>query len=728
MTVAQASPANSPANDRRAFGAPRAVEHQAPPAQQSIRYLKGVGPHRLSQLEELGIATVEDACYYPPSRYEDRTRLLPIRDARPGQAVTVRGRVITATLRRIRRGQTIFEIVIGDGTGLLRGLWFNQPYLAQQLQAGDELLLYGEVQAGPRPQIIHPELERVEAGDEASVHMGRIVPVYPLASGISQRQLRQIIATAVARGADRLTDVLPEPLRARRGWPALSQAVRDLHFPRGWPALQLARERLAFEELFLFQLALARRRARALLQRKPQSYQIEGELLDGLRRRLPFALTEGQQGVLRELFRDLAQPSPMHRLLQGDVGCGKTILLIHCIAVAVQSGHQVALMAPTELLAEQHARVIRSYLGPLGVSVGVLSHGVAPAERKRLTAEIAAGRLPVVIGTHALIQSGVSFPRLALVIIDEQHKFGVVQRAHLARKAQAPDVLVVTATPIPRTLALSIYGDLDVSTVTELPAGRRPVTTLWMRDPQRQQLYALVREQLSAGRQGYVVYPLVEPVRLRSGLHPEHSRGMEERSTRELRAATQMARRLQADVFPEFAVGLLHGQMKPRQKDAVMQAFAAGELRLLVSTVIVEVGLDVPNATVMVIEHPERFGLAQLHQLRGRIGRGAHPATCVVISDSADEGVEARLKAFVGTADGFELAEQDLKQRGPGQLLGRRQHGWLRFRIADLARDAALLESAQEEAERLIRRDPELRGSDVAALRRTLAVLRQQSA
>ena len=684
---------------------------QAPPREQSIRYVKGVGPHRSGRLAQLGIETVADACYYAPRRYEDRTHLIPIREARPGQVVTVRGAILAKSLRRIRKGQTIFEAAVGDSSGVLYALWFNQPYLAQQLKVGEEFILYGQVESRPRLQIIHPELERVEGEEDRSLHMGRIVPIYPAAAGLGQRWLRQVIATALERSSGGLEELLPASLRQAKGWPPVALAVRELHFPTSWDALTLAQERLAFEELFVFQLALAQRQARTAAITKPQRYQLDGPLTRALRLRLPFTLTPSQQEVLDELLADLERPAPMHRLLQGDVGCGKTIVMIFLIASAVQSGHQVALMAPTELLAEQHARVIQELLGPLGVSVGLLSQGVAPAERKRRCAEIAGGAVSVIIGTHALIQSGVAFKRLSLVIIDEQHKFGVVQRAHLAKQAQAPDVLVVTATPIPRTLALTLYGDLDVSTITELPSGRRPITTRWLRKDQREELYALIRREVAQGRQAYVVYPLVE-----------------EASASDLKAATQMARHLQAEIFPECRVGLIHGRMKPAVKERTMAAFARGELHVLVSTVIVEVGLDVPNATVMVIEHPERFGLAQLHQLRGRIGRGEHPATCVLVSDAEDESVRQRLAAFLRTTDGFELAEQDLEQRGPGELLGRRQHGWLRFRIANLLRDRGLLEAARQEAGALIRQDPELRDPSLAALRRRLAQFRKSSA
>jgi len=653
---------------------------------------------------------------------------------RAGDVVTVRGCVLARDLRRLRGGQTIFEAAIGDTTGVLHSLWFNQPYLAQQLKKGDELVLYGRIESsGSRPQMVHPEMERVEGEDEASLHMGRIVPIYPLVSGVSQRWLRQVIAGVLERFSGALDDPLPEPLRRAKGWPGVAEAVREIHFPTSWESLKTAQERLAFEELFVLQAALAQRRARAVATRKPQRYQREGALVHAVRQRLPFSLTTSQQRALEEILTDLCCPSPMSRLLQGDVGCGKTVVLAVVMAVAVQSGYQVALMAPTELLATQHAHVMTQYLGPLGVSVGLLSQGVKAEQRRRRQDDVARGALDVVIGTHALIQAPLTFRRLSLVIIDEQHKFGVAQRAHLAKKAEAPDVLVLTATPIPRTLALSLYGDLAVSTITELPPGRRPIDTRWMGEAQRQELYAMVRQQLAQGRQGYIVYPLVEPSSAEEVSAGEaeapptpsiHLQRVRMRS--DLRAATQMARHLQEEVFPEFRVGLLHGQMSSRDKEQTMQAFAGGALQLLVSTVIVEVGLDVTNATIMVIEHPERFGLAQLHQLRGRIGRGTHPAACVVVSDATDEAARRRLTTFVQTTDGFELAERDLEQRGPGALFGGRQHGEVRLRIASLLRDRALLELARREATTLMARDRELRGPSAAALRRRLARFRQQ--
>lgn len=686
-----------------------ALSQALPLHERPVQYLKGVGPARARLLAELGIASVEDAFLFPPRRYEDRRRLVAIQQAQPGETVTVRGSVVGKNIRRIRGGQSIVDITIGDGSGVLSALWFHQPYLAKQIELGQELLLYGKIEPGARRQMIHPELERIEGEGDATLDMGRIVPVYPLVAGLSQRWMRRLIWSILDAELAAGDDPLPLFLREKYSWPAWQAAVREMHFPSSLEAVDAALLRLAFDELIVLQAALAQRRAKTQATAKPQRYQVDGPLSQALQARLPFALTAAQKRVIQELLADLAKPSPMYRLLQGDVGCGKTIVVIALMAVAIQSGYQVALMVPTELLAEQHAQAVARYLGPLGVASCLLSQGVPAAERKRSMKAISEGAISVVVGTHALIQSGVQFKKLSLVIIDEQHKFGVVQRASLAKKAAVPDVLVLTATPIPRTLALSLYGDLAVSTIDELPPGRSPIDTIWIRESQRPELYEMIRHQLQAGRQGYIVYPLVN-----------------DKSTSELRAANQMAKHLQTDIFSEFRVGVLHGQLKPKEKERRMQLFAKGECQLLVSTVIVEVGIDVPNATIMVIEHPERFGLAQLHQLRGRIGRGRHPATCAVITNNEDEALGQRLEAFVRTTDGLQLAEYDLAQRGPGNLLGRFQHGWFRFRVADLSRDRSLLETARQEADSLVASDPELANPQLAGLRERLNRFRKQ--
>ena len=677
-----------------------------------IQYLKGVGPARAARLARLEVKTAEDLLWLAPRRYEDRSRFASIREAQPGAAVTIQGRVLASALRRLPKGRTLLEATVGDSTGTLRCLWFNQPYLARQIRDGEDVILFGEVEGRARLQMVHPELERVNQDasqdDEAHLHVGRIVPIYPLTEGIGQRWLRRIVKTALDRVAAAVPEPLPEELRRRLKLAEVGWALPQLHFPDSWDTLEQARSRLAFDELFLMQLRLALRRARFAQRTKPQRYQLDGPLARAFRRQLPFALTASQEQVLQDILDDVSRTTPMLRLLQGDVGCGKTVVAALAIAVAIQSGFQAALMAPTELLAAQHARVLRDAFEPLGVRVALLAGGTESGERADVLRRIAAGTADLIIGTHALLEPSVAFAKLALVVIDEQHKFGVTQRAALVRKAAAADLLVMTATPIPRTLALSLYGDLACSTITELPAGRQPVRTLWFPEAKRQEAYRLIRAALQEGRQGYIVYPLVDA-----------------EEGKELKAATQMARHLQAEVFPDKAIELIHGQMPTTAQERVMRNFASGTTRLLVSTVVIEVGLDVPNATVMLIEHAERFGLSQLHQLRGRIGRGAHPATCTVLSDASDELSRQRLASFVGTTDGFQLAERDLMLRGPGELLGRDQHGWWRFRVADLARDARLLEDARREAFALVARDPALSGPSLARLRAKLGITRR---
>jgi ATP-dependent DNA helicase RecG len=668
-----------------------------------VRYVKGVGPARAEQLARLEIASVEDLLLAVPRRYEDRRQVVAIRDLFPGQLATVRGRVTQKRFRPIRGRRPIVEAALDDATGRVACVWFNQPYVAKLMEIGDELILYGKVEWERRPQLINPETERVEAdGEEPGLHTGRIVPIYGLTEGLTQRWFRKTTQAALGHAAS-APEILPEPLRRRYRLPELAWALRHVHFPDTFETLADAQRRLAFEELFVLQLRLALRRARLTGRFKPQRYTIQGPLLEGLLARLPFRLTGSQQRVLDELLADLARPSPMLRLIQGDVGCGKTILAIALIAVAAQSGVQAAFMAPTELLAQQHQRVLRGYLAPLGVRVELLAQGVKPPERARLLRDVAEGRAQVLVGTHALLQESVQFKALGLAVIDEQHKFGVSQRAGLAKKAEAPDVLVMSATPIPRTMALSIYGDLTCSTIDELPAGRSPIRTVWHPEADREQAYAEIRREVAQGRQAYVVYPLVKPD-----------------DASELKAATAMARELQQGAFAGLRVGLLHGQMASEEQDRVMEAFLGGRLDVLVSTVIIEVGLDVPNATVMLIEHAERFGLAQLHQLRGRIGRGPHASSCLVISDAQEEAAVKRLEAFVGTTDGFKLAEADLALRGPGELLGSLQHGWMRLRVADLARDQALLETVRQEAFAAVDRDPKLTAPEWAVLRQRL--------
>ena len=671
-------------------------------AELSVQYVKGVGPARAQRLKRLAIESVSDLLWTAPRRYEDRSRFVTIGALVPGEAVTIRVRFLDIEIRRMRTGRTLLQAAAGDGTGTVSCVWFHQPYLFNQLKIGQEYILYGQAElAGRRLQFIHPELERLDGEPgELGLHIGRIVPMYPLTEGLNQRWFRTVVRTALDRHGGSLEEVLPAGLRERDHLPSIAQALEQLHFPQTWDQLEQARQRLIFEELFSMQLRLALRRARWMARRKPRRYQLEGTLTRTFVQRLPFPLTDGQRRVIEEVAEDLGRPAPMLRLLQGEVGCGKTVVAAYATAVAVQSQYQAVWMAPTELLARQHHRVLTEYLSPLGVRTGLLAQGVPAVQRRALMRQVAEGTVEVVVGTHALIESSVAFARLGLAIIDEQHKFGVVQRSALARKAQEPDVLVMTATPIPRTLALSFYGDLACSTIAELPPGRHPVRTRRYKEPDRPKVYEQIRQELCQGRQAYVVYPVIEAKR-----------------QTDLKAAAQMAAHLKVRIFPGFVVELLHGQMRSAQQETVMRGFADGRIQVLVSTVIVEVGLDVPNATVMLIEHPERFGLAQLHQLRGRIGRGPAPATCLLISDVEEGDACQRLQAFVDTRDGFQLAERDLQLRGPGELLGRQQHGWLRLRVADLARDAPWLDRARAEAFGLVERNPQLAGQEFAALR-----------
>ncbi|MBI4356209.1 MAG: ATP-dependent DNA helicase RecG [Candidatus Omnitrophica bacterium] len=676
-----------------------------PLSQRSAQYLKGVGPRRVRLLERLGIRTVTDALYYLPRRYEDRSRFVPIRDVRPGQSYTLRGSVRSSKSWRSQRGRWVLEVALGDETGVIHALWFNQPYLRHRFAAGAELIIYGRVERFRKLQVVSPEYELVESSADASIHMGRIVPVYPTTHELPQRALRTILTRAVDQHAAALQD--PYPTEARQQWhlPPLADAIRLLHRPEDVAATPDARRRLVFDELLLLQLRLALKRRATRQLTKPVRYQVEGPLLARFRERLPFALTAGQEQAIREMMADLQQPQPMNRLLHGEVGSGKTIVAAHALLAAVQSGHQGAIMVPTEILAEQHAATLRYWLAPLGVTTALLVAGQRPAERRALLTGIKAGAVQLVVGTQALLTQAVVWKQLSLVIIDEQHKFGVMQRAALRRKGFCPDVLVMTATPIPRTLAMTLYGDLDISTLRELPPGRRTPATVWLPDAQREQAYELVRQAVADGHQAYVVYPVIETS-----------------ATRALRAATQMYEQLREEIFPGLTVGLLHGRLRPEEKDEVMREFVEGRVQVLVSTVVIEVGIDVPNATVMLIEHAERFGLAQLHQLRGRIARSRAASRCILLADVTTEEAQERLTALVELSDGFALAEIDLRLRGPGELFGVRQHGEPQLKITNLLTDEAILVEAKAAAEALLREDPGLRRPGWTLLRSELGL------
>lgn len=633
--------------------------------------------------------------YYFPRRYEDRTKFASIAMLREGEPQTVKATVMVSSERRSwrRRGFSITQAVVDDRTGRLECVWFNQPYMKQYLKPRSTVILYGKPQryAG-RLQMSNPEFELVsDEGADESLNIGRIVPVYTVPSGIGQRSFRRLMREALDKYVSHLSDFIPSGVCASQGLYDLASSIANIHFPENEEVRGKAYARLAFEEFFLFQVPLIMRKVR----RKQVSgirHSTSGKLVDGFIKGLAFTLTESQQQVLEEIRSDMAASQPMHRLLQGDVGSGKTVVATAAAMMAIQGGYQAAFMVPTEILAKQHFEKINAQAS--GVRVGLLTSGLSKKEHENVIEEIRSGTIDLVIGTHALLEEDVRFGKLGLVVIDEQHRFGVGQRALLPRKGHNPDVLIMTATPIPRTLAITIYGDLDVSAITGLPPGRKPVSTQWITEDRREWLYRIVRREVKAGRQVYVVYPLIE-----------------ESYAMDLLSAEKMYEEFKAKTFRDLNVGLIHGRLKQQQQDAVMADFKQGKIDILIATTVLEVGIDVANATCMVIEHADRFGLSQLHQLRGRIGRGAHASICILVSDARTEESRARLEAMVRSNDGFVIAEEDLKIRGPGEYFGSRQHGLTGLRIGNPLTQMQLLKNAREEAVRLVSRDPDLKDS-----------------
>ena len=652
----------------------------------------------------MGLRTIEDLLYRFPIRYEDRGTFQTIAALRPGVTASVIGDVVGCGIRPTRRPRfKIFELVVRDRTGALRAIWFNQPFLNDVFKPHQRVILYGKLELSSHGlQLQNPQYEvlpqaasdQADAGDtplhdDDTLHTGRIVPIYEKTGTVTTKMQRVLVHHALAQLPDVLPDPLPADLRTRHHLVDRRTALGDAHFPPEQASLDElnafrspAQRRLIFEEFFLFQCGLVLRKRHASAEMKPRPVIITDEMRESARKVLPFRLTGDQKKVIAEIVGDMKRPHPMNRLLQGDVGSGKTIVALMAALVAMENGFQVAFMAPTEILAEQHYINIRRLLESSRFRMALLT-GTTPAKKRReMQAELAGGSLHLVVGTHALVEEPVEFRELGLAIIDEQHRFGVMQRAALRAKGMHPDILVMTATPIPRTLALTTYGDLDVSVMREMPPGRKPIKTIAKPESRRDEIYEFMRKELDLGRQAYVIYPLVE-----------------ESAKVDLRAATEMADHLQQDVFPAYRVALLHGRMKPDDKDRVMQAFARGEFHILVSTTVVEVGVDVANASVMVVEHAERFGLSQLHQLRGRVGRAAHQSYCILLYQAplSDAGRE-RLKALTDTTDGFEIAERDLALRGPGDFFGTRQSGMPTLRVGDLLRDHQLMEEARREA------------------------------
>jgi ATP-dependent DNA helicase RecG len=663
-----------------------------------VKFLKGIGERRADQLGRLGIHTARDLLWHLPHRYVDASSVTPLARAEIGQEVACVGRVVAKGVLPTRRGLRIFHAVLRDDSGVLECVWPGQAFLDRTIIVGQTLLVSGPVrfyhgrQLVPREYVVLADAE----GEADPLASGKVLPVYPATEGLSHRIIRSLLERHLDALIALSEDPLPEPLRRAAGLRPLADALRAVHRPASTAEAEEGRRRLAFDELLDLQLMLIRARTVAKRQRLGIAFEVKRDLTTRLRQSLPWELTVDQQRAIREITGDMTSTERMHRLLMGDVGTGKTVVALFAMLLAVENDFQAALMAPTELLAEQHAATLGGLLEPLDIRPELLLGRQAAVEKVAIRGRLAAGQARIAVGTHALMQESVSFRRLGLVVIDEQHRFGVEQRAALIGKGAAPDVLLLTATPIPRSLALTLYGDLDVSTLRERPPGRGSVRTGVRAANQREKVLEFVRQECGRGRQAYVVLPVIE-----------------ESERADLRAATTMAQSLAAR-WPELAVGLVHGRLKAEERDQTMRRFRAGEVHVLVATTVIEVGIDVSNATVMLIEHPERFGLAQLHQLRGRIGRGAEKSYCILLADGP--GMD-RLRAFAATGDGFRIAELDLAERGMGDLIGARQSGGFELRHARLPVDDDLLARARELATRLIAADPALQRGEHQPLR-----------
>ncbi|MCH7873733.1 MAG: ATP-dependent DNA helicase RecG [Gemmatimonadetes bacterium] len=674
-----------------------------------VQFLKGVGPRRAEAFARIGVDTVEDLLYHTPHRYLDATNVTPITHAVVGLDVTLVGRVVSKDVIPTRRGLRIFRAILRDDSGVIECAWPGQAFLDRVIEPGQLLLVTGPVkhyhgrQIVPREQVVLEEAGETDdaggggrGGDGGGERprQGMVLPVYPATEGLSHRQIRRVIAENLDAILDCIEDVLPESVRDAAGVLPLKDALRAVHCP-SVPALPGAeggceegRRRLAFDELFDLHLVVARARHLAKNAERGATFENKRELTSALKEALPFTLTAGQKKAIREITADMTSSSRMHRLLMGDVGAGKTVVGLFAMLLAMENGYQAVLMAPTELLAEQHGRTLTDLLAPLGIVPDLLLGRLSAGEKSAVRARIASGESAIVVGTHAVIQETTEFRRLGLVVIDEQHRFGVEQRAALIEKGRAPDVLLLSATPIPRTLALTLYGDLDISALKDKPRGRLPVKTAVRTSRDRARVYQFLREQCAAGRQAYMVYPVID-----------------ESEQLDLKAAVKMAGELEKTLAPA-TVGLVHGRMKPEERDTVMRRFRDGEIQVLVATTVIEVGIDVPNATIMLIEHPERFGLAQLHQLRGRVGRGPEESHCILLADARTAW--ERLRRFARTTDGFKIAELDLQERGMGELAGARQSGGIALRWVDFGKDGDLIRIAQRAARELLERDPSL--------------------
>jgi ATP-dependent DNA helicase RecG len=684
----------------------------------SLQYIKGVGPKRALLLEKLGLTDIEDCLFFLPFRYEDRTLVKKIAELVPGERVTFTGEIVVAETQRIGRRKKIMAIHIQDETGTIPAKWFRfrELYMTEKYPIGAQVILSGKPEIsryqGGGLEVIHPDMEVISLKENETPEIGELIPVYHSTDGLHIKTLRSIINRVVETHASLIPEILPEEIIRRHKFPSRKDALQQVHLPTNdLTAKDLdhfrtpAQKRLIFEEFFLIQVGLAcKRRHIPKSVGRGRAFKTRGPLIGKFMKLLKFELTQAQKRILGEIMDDLEQDKPMNRLIQGDVGSGKTVAALISLLTAVENKTQCALMVPTEILAEQHFLNIQPFCQQLGVSIELVTSALPAKEKKLIHQRIQEGEIQIVIGTHALIQKSIEFKNLGLAVIDEQHRFGVLQREAIGKKGGHPHILVMTATPIPRSLALTLYGEMDVSFLDEFPPGRQPIVTQIFYEPKRDQAYEVLRQEADKGRQAFVVCPLIE-----------------ESETLDLKTAIEVQEYLQNQLFPDLTIRLIHGKMKKEERQAIMAEFLAKKIDVLVATTVIEVGIDVPNATLMIIEHAERFGLSQLHQLRGRVGRGQHASQCLLIAyPSLSEDGKARLDAIQKSTDGFVIAEQDLKIRGPGDFMGTRQSGMPILRVANLLRDIKILEAARKEAFQLLDHDPDLKQPEHQNLKRAM--------
>lgn len=666
----------------------------------NVQYLKGVGPRKAKLLENLGVKTVYDLITYFPKEYEDRRQLKEISQVQDGEEIGIQAQVVNQKTIYTRKRNGILKIFLRDNSGEVVLICFNQMYLADILKKGISVVLHGKFERRlAQLETSNFTYEILDGSDRDLIHTKRIVPIYGLTKGLNIKFLRSLIKKTLDKYVDSFQDMLPDIIKNDANLCDYIWAIKKIHFPGNWEEKGKAYRRLVFDEFFLFQLALAFKKKGVKKKKKSFTCRLKRTLLTPFRQTLPFDFTPAQKKVINEIFSDMQSIHPMNRLLQGDVGSGKTVVALAALLLAVESGRQGVIMVPTEILAIQHYINVEKMFTPLNIRVDLLTGGMKKREKKKICQELKEGKIDIIIGTHSLIQEGIDFARLGLVVIDEQHKFGVNQRALLRDKGLNPDVLVMTATPIPRTLALTVYGDLDVSTISECPKGRGEIITQWMKE---KQAYRKVSEEVKKGRQCYIVYPLVD-----------------ESDSLQIKAAVKMLEKLKNEIFPDYKVGILHGQMKKQEKKVVMEKFVEKKLDILVTTSIIEVGIDVSNATVMVIENSNRFGLSTLHQLRGRVGRGKHTSHCILVGEFKTFEARKRKEVMLATADGFKIAEEDLRLRGPGEFFGTQQHGLPELKIGNIITDFEIIEKTREIAFKTLERE-NLSNSDYSKINNAL--------